>query len=241
MANIKFGNGWADARGKVGGVIYSKNKGGSYARNYTKPTNPRTPRQVTVRNRFAYVSSNWRLLTDTERNAWNYASSQVPQSNKVGERIYLSGAQYFNKQNMRVFEGGGTTIVTEPSQLVDIIGVVAGTVTATVTAGAIASMVANLMLVDGTTVVPADHELEWYATPVLSAGITRPQPSQYRFIDVQQATSPINALDVMSGYTVEFPLPAPNSNVWFKFKIVNLVTGQASQEFEIKLNYTTTP
>ena len=241
MANIKFGNGWADARGKVGGVIYSKNKGGSYARNYTKPTNPRTPAQVAQRNRFSYVSSNWRLLTSPEREAWNFAASQVPVSNKVGERINLTGAQYFNRQNLQVFSGGGTTIITSPSQLVDIIGVVSGSVVAGVTAGAVVSLDLSAILVDGTSVIPAGHAAFVYATPMLSNGVTRPQPSAYRLMTYLPATTSLNNFDIKVAYNGTFGEILPDSNVWVSIEIVNNVTGQKSQRYEIKTTYNAVP
>ena len=239
MANIKFGNGWADARGKVGGVIYSKNKGGSYARNYTKPTNPRTPAQVAQRNRFSFVSTNWRLLTEQERNAWNYSASQVTFSNKVGERIHLTGAQYFGKQNLNIFSAGGTTIVTSPSELVDIIGVVSGSVVATVTAGAVSAIALSAVLVDGTTVVPSGSTAEIYATPALSQGVTRPQEDAYSYIFGVDEGDPLTAVAVLGEYTGTYPPPADGANVWFKVRILNQVTGQASQEYEMKMTYVT--
>lgn len=239
MANIKFGNGWADARGKVGGVIYSKNKGGSYARNYTKPTNPRTPSQVRQRNRFSYVSSNWRLLTEQDRNAWNYAASQVPVSNKVGEKIHLTGAQYFNRQNLNIFAGGGTTIVESPSQLVDIVGLVSMEVVATVTAGVVSAVAINAIKVDGTTALVDEQHMIVFATPVLSNGVTRPQPSQYREIMELSAPSPITGIIALPDYLSNFPLFSEGNNVWFKARIYNSETGQTSQDLEAKVTYVT--
>ncbi|AXF52792.1 MAG: hypothetical protein [Circular genetic element sp.] len=237
MANIKFGNGWADARGKVGGVIYSKNKGGSYARNYTKPTNPRTPAQVAQRNRFSYVSTNWRLLTDPEREAWNYASSQIPVSNKVGEKIHLTGAQYFNRQNLQILAGGGTTLVTTPSQLVDIIGVVSASLDAGVTANAVVSLDLSAILVDGTNVVPTGHACYVYATPMLSAGVTRPQPSAYRLLTYIPASTSLVDFDLKTAYDGTFGAILPDSNVWVSVEVVNSTTGQRSQRFEAKAVY----
>lgn len=241
MANIKFGNGWADARGKVGGVIYSKNKSGSYARNWVKPTNPRTPAQVVARNRFSYIATNWRLLTDTERNAWNYAASQFTTRNKLGEEIKLSGSQYFNKQNMGIFAGGGTTIATSPSQLVDIVGVVSLTATATVTGGVVTGIAISALLVDGTTVVPAAHRAQVWATPSLSQGVTRPQPSAYSYLVGLAPSTSLTNSDITGVYQNNFPLPAEGSNVWVKVNLINDSTGQRSQELEVKVVYTTAP
>lgn len=241
MANIKFGNGWADARGKVGGVIYSKNKGGSYAKNYTKPANPRTPAQVAQRNRFSFVSTNWRELDNEERNAWNYAASQTTVSNKIGEKIHLTGAQYFGKQNLAIFSAGGTSIVKTPSQLVDIIGAVALEVVANVVAGVVTDLKVSAVLVDGTKVVPANHRAQIMATPELSNGITRPQPSSYRYLVGLPPAASLTDSDITVAYTNNFPMPTPGANVWVKVNMVNDLTGQKSQELEVKVVYVTTP
>lgn len=242
MANIKFGNGWADARGKVGGVIYSKNKGGSYAKNYTKPANPKTPKQVAQRNIFAYVSSNWRMLTDGQRNSWNSAASQVPVSNKVGEKIHLTGAQYFNKQNIDLFVSGSATLATSPQQLVDIVGAVVTNAAATIAAGVVSGVALSTILVDGTAVVPAGHKAIIYSTSVLSDGVTRPQPYMYGEIDVLEASDSLANVAVLPQFEAIYggDMP-PNSNVWFAIELFNTVTGQRSQRLEVKTTYTVTP
>ena len=242
MANIKFGNGWADARGKVGGVIYSKNKGGSYAKNYTKPANPRTPKQVAQRNIFSYVSSNWRMLTDGQRNSWNSAASQVPVSNKVGEKIHLTGAQYFNKQNIDLFVSGVTTIATSPQMLVDIVGAVVFNVVGAVTAGAVADAKMSAILVDGTTETPTGYTATVYATSVLSNGITRPQPSAYEPIEYIGQETSLTGVDLLALYVAQFGAPMPpDSNVWFAIELFNGNTGQRSQRLETKMTFTVTP
>jgi len=48
MAIIKFSAIVSDARGKIGGNVFSRNKGGSYIRSYVKPINPSTPKQTQV-------------------------------------------------------------------------------------------------------------------------------------------------------------------------------------------------
>ena len=42
MAKIKFGMMMTDASGKLGGQVFSKNRGGSYVRTKVTPTNPQT-------------------------------------------------------------------------------------------------------------------------------------------------------------------------------------------------------
>lgn len=241
MANIKFGNGWADARGKVGGAVYSRNRSGAYVRTYVKPTNPRTPAQVTARNRFSFVSSSYRELTDQERAAWAYAASQVTVSNKVGDQIHLTASQYFAKQNMQIFSGGGTTIVTQPSQLVPIVGFVQLNAVATVTAGVVTGIALSGVLVDGTEVVPSNYDMQIYATPSLSQGISRPQPSQYSSIATVLASASTENIAILADYTDVFPLPLEGANVWLRANLFSIDTGQSSQPLEVKVTFVTAP
>lgn len=45
MAKIKFGMMMTDARGKLGGQVFSKNRSGSYVRTKVTPVNPQTTTQ----------------------------------------------------------------------------------------------------------------------------------------------------------------------------------------------------
>lgn len=60
-----------DFRGKLGGVVGSRNKSGPIVRAYTKGTNPNTFAQVRARSSFAVGASAWNTLTSVARNTWN--------------------------------------------------------------------------------------------------------------------------------------------------------------------------
>ena len=53
MAIIKFGMMMTDARGKLGGHVLSKNRGGNYVRTNNVPSNPQSNFQTGVRAAFA--------------------------------------------------------------------------------------------------------------------------------------------------------------------------------------------
>lgn len=237
MATIKFGNGWADARGKVGGVVYARNRYGSYARNFTKPTNPSTPAQVTARNRFSYISSSWRLLTQAQQDSWIQAAQFVAFPNKVGELIKPTGNTYFNKLNGMVFSAGGDTIATEPSQLVDIVGVINATLARTVVADAVTVFTADVTLVDGTQIVPADHTVKIFSTGAISAGINRPADNLFTAIGNFDAAADMSDLSVLTMYTDTFGAPVVGTTTWLSFEVRNLLTGQASQRFKVAITF----
>lgn len=49
MALVQFGGGILDARGSIGGQVFSKNRFGNYMRARITPVNPNSARQAVVR------------------------------------------------------------------------------------------------------------------------------------------------------------------------------------------------
>ena len=104
MAKIMFGGGVSNASGKIGGTVYSRNKGGSYFRNWVYPNNPQTSKQQTQRNLLAAKSAAWRLLTTGERDAWDTWADENPILDRLGNSIKLSGAQDFFQAFFIIFQ-----------------------------------------------------------------------------------------------------------------------------------------
>lgn len=101
MALVKFGPGILDARGSVGGVVFSKNSSGSYMKARTKPVNPNTARQVAVKAAMAFLTTRWsQTLTAVQRTAWNLYASSVAMPNKLGEAIFNSGFNHYIRSNL---------------------------------------------------------------------------------------------------------------------------------------------
>jgi len=116
MAKIVFGGGVSLASGKIGGTVYSRNKGGSYSRNFVVPTNPQTSKQSTQRNLLSLKSAAWRTLTDGERDGWETWAAANPVLDRLGNSIVLSGAQAYTKINMnRTNAGDGATQADTPA------------------------------------------------------------------------------------------------------------------------------
>jgi len=109
MAKIVFGGGVSQASGKIGGTVYSRNKGGAYSRNWVMPTNPQTSRQTNQRNLLALKSAAWRTLSDGERDAWVSWAGDNPILDRLGNSIVLSGAQAYNRININRTNAGDST------------------------------------------------------------------------------------------------------------------------------------
>ncbi|MDP2323895.1 MAG: hypothetical protein Q8N51_07685 [Gammaproteobacteria bacterium] len=100
MAKILFGPLVAEARGKEGGIVFSRNRYGAYIRAKTSPVQPRTPAQNAIRAAFTVISQSWRdLLVATERAAWDDYAKQTPVSDRYGAKIDLTGNTMFLRYN----------------------------------------------------------------------------------------------------------------------------------------------
>lgn len=75
MARV-LGNPFGEMSGKMGGIVFARNKRGSYIRGYVKPVNPNTESQAVARNSFTSAVTAWHTLDDFQKNLWkSYASS----------------------------------------------------------------------------------------------------------------------------------------------------------------------
>lgn len=87
--------------GKLGGLVFSHNRGGQYIRQYRIPTNPNTQFQQEVRSAMAILSTRWNeILTAAQRAAWELYALNVPLTNRVGVPVNVGGIAMFNRSNV---------------------------------------------------------------------------------------------------------------------------------------------
>lgn len=99
MAKIKFGMMMTDARGKLGGQVFSKNRSGAYVRTKVTPVNPRTESQQANRSLLGSLSSGWSSLNELQRNAWNSAVANWQKTNVFGDIQNPTGKNLFTGLN----------------------------------------------------------------------------------------------------------------------------------------------
>lgn len=76
MALIRGGSPLGELSGKMGGLVFARNKGGAYVRQYVAPVNPNTVAQVNARAAFASSVTNFHSLNPTEKALWqDYAQN----------------------------------------------------------------------------------------------------------------------------------------------------------------------
>jgi len=95
MAKVKDPLFSSDARGKVGGIVFSKAKQGSTVRIRTNPSQPQTADQLLVRGYLSQASQNWAALTAQQRTDWAEWAALHPVTNAFGDQVYLSGHQAY--------------------------------------------------------------------------------------------------------------------------------------------------
>ena len=88
-----------DARGSVGGITASRNRGGAYIRARIKPTQVPSDARSRARADLGSQASAWAALTPDQRAAWDDRATTWTTVNKLGEVIKISGFNWFCRTN----------------------------------------------------------------------------------------------------------------------------------------------
>lgn len=115
MASIKLGPTVSDIRGSIGGVTFSRNGGGPYARTRVKGTNPNSAPQQVVRSIMATMSLAWTALTLAVRTGWDNYAKNVQLINRLGDSINVSGWNMYCRTKAVMDLIGGTMPATAPA------------------------------------------------------------------------------------------------------------------------------
>lgn len=84
------------ASGSIGGVTYSRNRGGMYRRARAIPTNPNTGFQQQTRTALTEAVTFWTSeLTTVQRAAWDLYAANTPVIGVLGDAINLSGQNMY--------------------------------------------------------------------------------------------------------------------------------------------------
>ena len=122
MAKVKYGAMINDARGKMDGVVYSKNANGAYVRTKVSPVQPQTVRQSLVRARLATLSKTFStVISAAQQLAWNAFGKLNPVVDQFGDSQTLSGLAAFVRLNAAIINAGEAQISNPPANL-EVIG-----------------------------------------------------------------------------------------------------------------------
>ena len=114
MAIIIPGAMVSQASGRIGGTIFSRNRGGAYVRNGSIPTTVTTRAAQSVKAILAAQSQAWGALDDEIKEQWREWATQNPVINRLGQSRTLSGHQAFVQINGRLVYAGFDALDSPP-------------------------------------------------------------------------------------------------------------------------------
>lgn len=173
----------SEIRNKIAATVYTKNRAGASIRNRVTPINRNSTNQTLRRQQLASLSSGWRSLTQAQRDGWNSASGSFPQTDSLGQTVYLTGEQLYVRCNANLLLTGNAQITDAPSPTsFDVLAFTS--LDATADDGVISLAF--------TPTVPAGFELVVRASAPVSAGKSFMPSSAFKFIQsiAPAATSP---------------------------------------------------
>ena len=215
MAKIKFGMMMTDASGKLGGHVFSKNRGGSYIRTKVTPSNPQSSAQMTVRGIFASISSGWSSLTESARNSYRNFVADYAKTDIFGDLRNPSGKSLYQRLNQNLAISGQALLAqcVAPSEV------------------PFANMVSAICSIAGATFnietsgdTTGSKVVVW-ATPSLSQG-KKFVKNSLRQISVVNGAEGLET-NVFVDYVAKFGAPIAGANVYIGVRVIN-ANGQAS-------------
>ena len=219
MARIKFGMMMTDARGKLGGHVFTKAKSGATIRTKVTPLNPKTSAQSEARSALGANSQAWRTLTEVQRLAWNSAAQEVSKTNAFGDTYFPSGKNYFTAVNNNLRNVGVEILINPP---------------ALVAMGVLTSVGVDFdFLAEQIDIAPnfigdsANIVLVCNATSGQSAGRYNFSGKYRKFNAYAVEGLPQNTA-LYNDYVSKFGAPSEGQKVSFEFYLVNISTGQVS-------------
>ena len=222
MARIKFGMMMTDARGKLGGHVFTKARSGATIRTKVTPVNGQTSAQGSVRSRFGSLSQSWRTLSEEQRIAWNNKASTVGKTNIFGDSYYPSGKNLFVAVNTNILTAGGIALNIPPVDIA-LPDVLLSGITFDSLAGTLEVALESLTNPTGNTAII-------FCSPCLSKGVFNASGKE-RFVTAVNLTGTSTVADIYDAYVAKYGALQSGSKIFVKVKIINASSGQSSPWF----------
>jgi hypothetical protein len=213
----------SDARNKLGGDVFARNRAGLYVRVKVKPKNPKTSIQQSNRADFSGFTKNWRGLTAAQIAGWNALAASSTLTDTLGNNYQPSGLQLYISCNRNLNLIGAVPITNAPGSKPSFPSILAGSTILRLIGGAY-----NVLLLGVTSAAFALWEnLQASMTPGLSNGMRFVGGSLYRNLGPAITTySPNVAWLPDSRWPAK--VPVPGQNVSAKVRLVDPASGYAS-------------
>lgn len=221
MAIFKPGPLISEARGKVGGIVFARNKGGMYIRNFAAPTQGQFEAREEAKAAFGYLANLWGGLTQIQRDGWTGYGQAVPAVNALGEEHTITGLAAFLRGNS-ILRRAGAPIAENPPD--------AGVRGPTLGTPGVSFIVSEGPELDEMSVTfssadpygsAAEAILQTQVSPAVTPARESPSGLPMRFIAAPDVTTngPGNASDFGDSL---FEVVIPGQTYWFRFRLVTL-------------------
>ena len=223
------------ASGKLGGIVASHNRGGTYFRHHAVPVQPRTPAQTLVRNQLQGFSSAFKNLTPAQIAGWNALALTVTLKSKLGTTYNPTGQQLFVSCNKHLAAINITTILQNAPTIPSIPGFTSFTVSNTTSYGYVTAITASY-----SPALSASYGIELRASSALSAGRTFVGKSQFRTLAGYNPATNLTT-DLLTPFLAKFgPLPA-SGTIAFLIRYIDPASGFAGASVRATTTFQQTP
>lgn len=223
MAKIKFGMMMTDARGKLGGQVFSKNRSGAYVRTKVTPVNPRTVAQMVSRSILGILSAGWSGLTDAQRASFNNAVEEWQKTDIFGDLKKPTGKNLYTSLNKNLLQSDQSQILVAPEKRtfpeVGNVSIVYSVATSSFSVSNIVDIDNGLYQVSG--------------TPPLTQGTTFVK-NRLRVLGYAASDSLIETM-LSTAYVARFGDLAAGDNVYFQIKPIG-DNGQSGVPVVVKIS-----
>ena len=123
MARVKYGGTVQEIRGRVEGLVYSRNGSSAFVRGQKKPINPRSDMQSLQRLYMTVAIDKWRATDPSDKALWNAYALAPPETDydPFGDVRLLSGYQWALRVWCRQ-QTTGDTLIDTPGSDVPVVG-----------------------------------------------------------------------------------------------------------------------
>jgi len=222
------------ASGKMGGVVASHNRGGSYLRAHVIPVQPRTASQTANRQQLAAFSGAFKSLTASQVAGWNALGQTVTLKNALGGSYNPTGQQLFVSCNRHLASLGISTTLTSAPSIPSIPGLTTFSVAPAYTSGVLTSFTLTY-----SPTMPSNFGVLLRATSVQSNGRSFLGKSAFRNLGGYNPATGLPS-SISTQYTSVFgPLPG-TGYVGFELKLIDPVSGFAGPAIRATCNFLST-
>ena len=221
MALIKFGMMMTDARGKLGGQVFTKTRSGATVRTKVTPANPQTTAQQQSRAILGNLSTAWRNLSESDRRSWNAGVENFSRTNVFGDTYNPSGKNLFVGLNANLLSVNISRVDTAPLPI-EVPALI-------ITSASVDISTGEISFATDSGLPGLGFQIIFQASKPSSAGKNNFSGAYASFLHTNGASMPSD-LALYTAYVQKFGALQEGQKVAFRVFVIATGTGQKSVE-----------